>query len=338
MLKQVSEVSSKNTKNEILAAYQDLLEHVSDTKQETHQEIEKLHEEERLVTKASSYTIDHIITNLAQVKLSISQNLDQLEQKLLAEHRQFLELQTAIKIEKENIEKIHQIKINVDSLAALLLAQKEYKRSFDLEIEQKRKDYDHEVAQKRNLWRKEQEDYELEQKEVEARLKKERIREHEEYKYTLELERRRDSDLYAAKKESLEKEITEKRVEFQKEFAQREELLSSQEQKIESLRARVAQFPEELELAIENKEKSVTEGLENKYRYQTDLATKEIEGEKKLNQQIISSLREKIKEQEEQIKTLIQKVTDMGNQVQAMALKALESSGLRSFEEGKKAS
>lgn len=334
------DISSKSTKNEILEAYQSLLGKINQTKEVTVQEVKKKKSEEEIVTKATGFTQENIINNLTEVKVSVGKSLDTLEQKLTEEYRKLHELQTAIKIETTNLEELFEIKRNTDSLAALLLAQKEYKAQFEFEIEHKRQNFQQDMEEKKNLWNKAQEEFQLETKEKESKIKKERMREEEEYNYTVQLERKKDQNSYESRKELLEKELLEKKLVLQKEFAEREAAILASEQELQSLRLRVQQFPQELETALKNTEKSTKEVLERTYQYQIELTAKEIEGEKKLNQQIISSLQQKIREQEEFIEQLTKKSSDADNKVQTIALKAIEgASGLRyfgAFDESKK--
>lgn len=111
---------------------------------------------------------------------------------------------------------------------------------------------------------------------------------------------------------------------MEKELTEREAAVSSREKELDDLRSRVEGFPKELEKAAKETEKSVTERVEFKYKFQTELAAKEAEGEKRLNMQIIADLERKIKEQEEQIRQLSQKAGDSIQQVQTIALKAIE--------------
>ena len=62
----------------------------------------------------------------------------------------------------------------------------------------------------------------------------------------------------------------------------------------------------------------------SQYEHQAELTEKENEGEKKLNKQIISALEAKIKEQEELIRQLTSKADESVQQVQAIAVKAIE--------------
>ncbi len=337
---EVSEINSKNTKNEILEAYQALLQKITLTKETTVQETKKKKNEEEVVHKASQLTIESIVNNLADAKLSVSKGLDILEQKLTEEYRKLNDLQTAIALENSSLEELYEIKKNANSLAALLLAQKEYKAHFEQEMNEKKNEFEYRMEETKAAWKKEQDDFEQTMKEKQTHTKKERIREEEEYNYTLQLERKKDRDLYQESKELLEKELFEKKLTLQKEFSEREAAILSHEQELQNLRLRVQQFSQELETAIHTTEKNTKEAIERTYQYKIELTAKEVEGEKKLNQQTISSLQQKIKEQEEFIEQLTKKTADADNKVQTIALKAIEgASTIRyygAFEDTKK--
>jgi hypothetical protein len=81
-----------------------------------------------------------------------------------------------------------------------------------------------------------------------------------------------------------------------------------------------------LSQVIAHVEDVVRESITHDYQYQIDLSAKEIDGERKLNAQMITSLQAKIKEQDAFIRTLTQKTDEAGHQVQTIVLKALESS------------
>lgn len=325
------DISEKSKKNEILAAYQELLGQISSCKQESHQEEKKKQQEQEIVASATAITPERIVKNLADVKVCITQALDSLEQRLEEEYRKLSDLQTAIKFEAANLEELHEIKLNANSLAALLLAQKEYKARFEAEMVESKLKFESEMSEARIVWEKDQERIQQEQKELKESIKKARTREQEEYEYALQLDRKKDNDTYETKKQVLEKELIEKKESTYKEFSERESIIKAQEEDYKQLRVAAERFPKDLEKAIQEAEKRTKENIELSHKYQMDLFTKEIEGERKLNQQIISSLQNKIKEQEIFIKQLTQKTDEAGNQVQTIALKALESSSSMRF-------
>lgn len=325
------EISEKSKKNEIYDAYQELLAKIHATKEVSHQEIKKQQDQEVLVTKASEFKVDKIVANIADVKLSIGQSLDTLEQRLIGEYRRLSELQEAITLETKNLKELHEIDKNVNTLNALLSAQKEYKTRFEQQIETEQKTFEEEIEHKKALWKKEQEEFEIERKERDLRIKKERTREEEEYRYTVQLERKKDQDAYDIKQSTLEKELVEKKAKVLQDLKNREETILASEEELAQLRNRVENFPQELEEAVIKIEKTTRETLERDYRFQKDLAAKELEGERKLNAQMISSLQSKIKEQEEFIRQLTQKTDEAGTQVQTIALKALEGASFHRY-------
>lgn len=306
-------ISEKNTKNEILEAYQGLLKKVQETKDESHQEIQRQQHNEEIIVRAAQFDTDQIVTTLGQTKVMITQSIGVLEKKLTEEYNRLSDLQQAIKIESKNLEELHQIKKNADSLAALLLAQKTLKIEFEGEIETKR-------AQ----WRLEKEQHDQEKIEHNVLVKKDRTRDEEEYRYKINLERKKDQDAYETRKNILERDLAAKKEIFEKECIEREAVLTNDEDEVLNLRTRVAAFAKELEDAIISAKNETTESLEREYRYTASLKNSEIEGEKRLQQQTIKSLQEKIKEQELLIRDLTVRAEHATSQVQTIALKALE--------------
>ncbi len=331
------EISEKSKKNEILDAYQELLKKVQNTKEVSHQEVQQKQQEEELVIKAAKFDVEHIVSSLGQVKVMIAQSIGVLEKRLVEEYTRLSELQEASRIESKNLEELHQIKKNADSLAALLLAQKGRKADFEEEMLEQQHALEQEMTAKRVEWQIEQERQSKAQTEYEAEIKRKRIREEEEYRYSFMHERKKEKDSYETQKNSLERELEERRISLEKEWSEREAILVETEEEILGLRDRVAQFPDELKQAIEAAAKDARESLERDYRYKIDLKAAEIEGEKKLQHQTILSLQARIKEQEILIRDLSQKAEIASQQVQSIALKALEgATGINRVEENKK--
>jgi hypothetical protein len=131
--------------------------------------------------------------------------------------------------------------------------------------------------------------------------------------------------------QALEKELADRRVLLEQEFAKREGNILAKEQELQSLRVQAEEAPKKLQQAIVDTEKSVTDRLRFKYDYEVKLAQKEVEGERKLSQQMITTLEAKIKQQEQQIKELTEKTNHAGLQVQQIAVKAIESTSGQRF-------
>lgn len=314
------EISEKSKKNEILAAYEDLLKKVSQENQASHQQTIIREKEEALVQNAASITEDKIVKKLADVKINVGQALDALEQELTEEHKKLHDIRTAIAIESRNLEEVHEIRKNADSLAALLLAQKESKLRFEKEM-----------ADVRAKWEHEKEQIAIEQKEYNENQQKQRARQKEEYTYAFELAKKKDIDAFEQKKELLERELAQTKIETLEVLQEREAAIQAKEEDFIRYKKQVEQFPAELEKSIKATQKEVQDTISREYEQRIALDKVEYTSERKLNQQIISTLQLKIKEQDDIIKQLTHKTDLAGQQTQEIALKALESASKMRF-------
>ena len=87
------------------------------------------------------------------------------------------------------------------------------------------------IRLKRDEWRKEQADREIETKEHDAQLKKQRERDEEEYKYKLSVEHRKEADENATRKNQLAQELTTLRQQTEKDLAEKEQFYRHRKKK-----------------------------------------------------------------------------------------------------------
>lgn len=331
------EISTKNTKNEILAAYDELIKKVQEKKTDEPKKVQEQQKQEIVVKNAAVLSNEGIVKDISGLKVSLSSALDKLSENFVSEFRKFEELQQAIKIEKQQLNDLYQLSVNTDSLAAMLLAQKEKKEQFEQEMTARRTEFeekiktekeraDAEMAEKRTQWKKEQELYTVQTKEALDEKKKSQTREDEEYQYNLKITRKKETDQYEEKKQKLEKELADKKAAFEKEFAERETKIQEAEAELKELRIKNAAFPSELEKAVTAATKAVSDRLETQFGFEKELREKETVGELKLKDQIIGTLNAKIKDMETTIKELSQKAITAETSVKDIAIRAIESS------------
>jgi hypothetical protein len=319
-----TEISTKNTKNEILDAYHDTLREMKELKKQSKIELKKEQDKQEIITQASGGTIEQIVTDLSNLKLNMTKLLEELENQLLNEHKKLSQLNQAIDFQKHELEELYEIKVNTDTLAALLQTQKIKKTLFEQEMVEQRSNFEQEISQKRAYWKREQEETASAWKEQENLQKKLKQREEEDYIYTRNLERQKEQNQYLIQKEQLEKELVDQKLAFEKAFTEREANILAKEQELESLKMKVEEFPKKMQEAIQETEKTITEHLKFKYDYEVKLTQKEVEGERKLHQQMIAALENKIAQQEQHIQALTEKANHAGIQVQEIAVKAIE--------------
>lgn len=326
-----SKPTMSNTKKEILAAYDALLkkktqETVNNPKDE---KIEK--QKKEVVTSASAMSAETIVKGLGDMKLQISQSIDSIEDSLLREFQQLEKLQQAIRYESEYLEELYGIKASADSLAVLLAINKEKKVAFDLEMDQKKSEFEHLMLEKKQDWEREKKDRLNQWNEENAERKKEISREEEAYEYNKNLTRKKEIDAYQYKKEVQEKELLEQKTTAEKDWEEREKVIATRELELDALNKQVSEFPDKLTNAVADAQKELQTQLATQHSYEMELYAKEMEGEIKLLQQTISSMDKKIKEQDNLIISLNEKSNVAGNQVQTIAMKALDSAASLRF-------
>jgi len=332
------ELSTKNTKNEILAAYDELLQKTQESKTEEPKKVQEKQIQETIVKTAAASSYDGIVKNLSNMKIELSSSLDKLGDRFVSEFKKFEELQQAIQIEKKSLDDLYQLSVTTDSLSVMLLAQKEKKKQYEDEMAALKSKFEEDMSQSRLQWKKQQEETTEKLKEDADTLKKNRQRDEEDYQYTLKLTRKKETDLYEEKKAKLEKELAEKKATFEKDFAERETKIKSAEKELAELKARNEAFPAEMEKAISAAVKNETARLKIENGFEKDLIAKQTEGELKLKEQTILALQSKIKDLELTIKELTTKAVTAEASVKDIAIKAIESSSKIQFVEKSKES
>ena len=303
----MAKISNSNTKAEILTAYQDLLNKLTAEQKENatlSQQIEKKRQEvenvkQKLQSGASA--------NIQVLRQTLNEQLDKLEEGLQKEQTTFAELQQAIATERKELEEIYQIKVEAQSLEALVITHRQTKEAFD---EQK--------AVWEASFRREKEGQQLAWK-----------REQEAYAYELATQRRKEEDAYLAEKERKEKELAEKIAAFDLQMKQREGLFNEKEAEFQSLQLQVAGFDERLQGEIAQAEETLRTQLTREFDFQRQLETKDLQNKTQLLEAHIQSLQATISEQQTRIQALTHKADDASQQVKEIAFKAIEQSAVK---------
>ncbi|MDR3046943.1 MAG: hypothetical protein LBU51_04920 [Bacteroidales bacterium] len=319
-------VSEKSTKAEILKAYETLLKDVQNTKADIPKQIQEEKQKKETLDKVAGITNDGIVKNITGLKTSLSNSLDEILQSLTNEFKKLEEIRAAIVLEKQSLEDLYSLSANTDSLAAMLLVQKEKKESFEKSIKEKEEAFATEMTEKKEQWELEKTKQKIAEKEYSDDLTKRRKREEEEYVYDLKIKRQKEQDEYDTQKIQLEKELADKKTKFEQEVSNRELELKNAEAELTELRKNNVEFPAKLEKALKDKETEITKQLQTKYDFDIKLMEKQNEADIRLKDQIIESLQEKIKEQQAQLKEYTDKANRAEANVKDIAVKAIENS------------
>ena len=320
------EVSTKNTKTEILEAYEKLLKDVKNAKADVPKQVQEEKQKQETIKKVADVTHNAITDNIGALKANLTKSLDETLSSLTGEFQKLEDIRAAIAIEKKTLEDLYGLSANTDSLAAMLLVQKEKKESFEKDMSETKESFTQEMSEKKFQWEEEKARHKAEEKEYTDEINKKRKREEEEYQYNLKITRQKEHDDYENRKAGLEKELIEKKSMFEREISSREATVKNAEAEIDELRKINKEFPEKLEKSLSDQKKTITDSLQTKYDFDIQLMTSKNQAEISLKDQIIKSLQEKIKEQQTQLKEYSDKATVAEAGVKEIAMKAIETS------------
>ena len=326
MEKAVPRLSTKSTKEEILKAYNELVNRYQDksaTVSERQVEAKKT-ADSAVVEKASKYTVESIIKGLAELNIYVGKALNDLSRELTGEAEKLVEIREAIAIETKHLEELHDIQLAADTLALLIREHAEKKAAFESERETEETEFSFQMAEKRAQWKKEQEAYAAGLKENEARLKKDREREAEEDEYNLALAQKKERDSYEAARAAQMKALEDERTRQEQELGAREASVKAQEAELAELRAKVAAFPAELAASVDRAEKEASSKAESRSRLEAQLLAKEVEGDRRVAQMKAGALEEVVAKQAAQIEALTKKLDEANAKVEEIAVRAIE--------------
>ena len=206
----MEEISTKNTKAEILKAYEQLLKKLENEKKEQPKQIHQEKQHADVLLRMKNASSKSIIDAIHGLKGALNNSLEELETSLTNEYKKLEEIQLAISIEKKNLEDLYSLTASTDSLTAMVLTQEKAKEDFEQEMKSRKEALELEISQLKEQITITKAKHSSEEKEYNEQLTKIRKRKEEEYQYTLKTTRQKEAEAYAEKRIKLEKELAEK--------------------------------------------------------------------------------------------------------------------------------
>jgi hypothetical protein len=276
------------SKNEVFAAYHELLRKLKETQKtpatQVVQEEKIIEEKKHIVEVAVKETVTNdLARHLINLRNSLNESLNDVENELLRERKKLSNAKDAYDIITNKLKDLYEIEPAADTLAALLMAHQEKSISLD-----------HEITQRKAHWKKEQEEFETALRDHQAQVKAEQQREEEDFLYKRDIMRQKEQDQFDAAKRNMENELTMKRLQAEDEFRLREARIAAREFEIESFKDKIEKFPEEIERAVADAERNISDKLFIKFEYELKLAEKDFDNERKALQQTIATYQAEI--------------------------------------------
>ena len=266
-------------------------------------------------------TVESVVEKTAGLGLEIGRALTGISARLTEEVERLAAVREAVRIEQEELARLHKIDIAATALDQLVQDYAREKERLGAEI-----------AAQRAEWEQESKATERERKEQEEALRKQRQRETDEYEYKKTLERKKAQDKYDEEQRVQEKANREKQEKLEKSWTEREAALKEQEVELARLKKESETFPARLAKEVEQAAAAAGKAAEARFEQQVVLIQKDAEAEKRIAELRVKTLEEAVAQQTGQMASLQKQLEEAKRQVQEIAVKAIEgASGTRAL-------
>jgi colicin import membrane protein len=266
-------------------------------------------------------SVDDIVQRLSGLGLEVSRSLADIAEKLADEVRLLAVVREAVALERRELEDLHKIDIAATSLDQLV---EEHARQAQL--------LEAQIATRRATWQDEAAKAERDRKDQDEALKKQRQREADEYEYKKSQDRKKQQDKHDEDMRTLDKANREKQEKLEKEWLQRDASLKQREAAIGELETTVAGFDVRLAQAVDATDARVRRETAQQFEQQILVLTKDAAAEKRFAELQVKSLEQSLKQASAQTAALEKQLSDAKQQVQDIAVKAIEgASGSRAL-------
>jgi colicin import membrane protein len=266
-------------------------------------------------------TVEGVVQRISALGLQVARALSDVSATLTDETQLLASVREAVALERKEIERLHKIDIAATALDQMI---QDYTRE-----KQRLED---EIAARRGAWEQESDRVTGERREQEEALKKQRQREVEEYEYKKNLERKKAQDKYDEEVRQVEKKNAEKQETLEKSWKQREASLKEREEELLRLHKEAADFPARLQAETAAAAARARSETEVRLEQQALVLRKDAEAEQRLGELRVKTLDEVVARQQAQIVALEKQLADAKQQVQDIAVKAIEgASGARAL-------
>jgi len=308
-------VRAKRTKTEVQQEFAEIQEQVESAREASDAkstESARLREQE-VRQSVDGVTVEGVVQRISGLGLEVSKALSELAGKLTEEVQLLGSLREGVALERKELERLHKIDVAASALDQMV---QDYARQ--------KENLEHEIAAQRAAWEEESASVERERKEQEESLKKQRQREIDDYEYKKTLERKKAQDKYDEEVRLTEKKNQEKQESLEKGWKQREAELKAREEELANFRKEAQEFPARLQKEAEAAAGQARKETEARFEQQTMVLKKDAETERRLAELQVKTLEETVARQTAQIAAIEKQVADAKQQVQDIAVKAIE--------------
>jgi len=279
------------------------------------------HHEAHVRQRIDGVGVETVVQRISGLGLEVSRALADVAEKLTEEVQLLATVREAVALERSELARLHKIDVAATALDQLVQDYAREKQKLEAE-----------VADGRRAWEEETERLERERKEQEDGLKRQRQREVEDYEYKKNLDRKKAHDKYEEELRARDKKNQEQQEALEKAWQTREAALKDREEELARLKKEVDEFPARVLKETEAAALRARKEAEAKLEQQMLVLEKDAETEKRVAELRVKALEETLAHNAAHIAALEKQLADAKQQVQDIALKAIEgASGARAL-------
>jgi len=326
-------MAEKSTSKKRPSARAQMRETIEETERQVTERIEESKPEERLLALADQQAVaagdalstGGVIKSIADLKASINTTLMQLADRLEEEVAKYAQIKRAVSVKGAELQEIYGIQKSASTLLAMIEAQERKRAEMERELNEEKSQLQQEIETLRAQRTAEQKDHEAFEKERDAVEQKRRQREQEEYRYAT-ARQQQAKDAFDDEMAKAKKDLAAQKAQAEQSVKEREQALAAREQELQTLRQRAEQFPKELEAAIAKAAAAARQRAEQEAKTQEEMLKRDFAGEKNVFAARVAGLEATVKEQAERLTKLQQQAEKAYQQVQEIAVRAVEGS------------
>jgi hypothetical protein len=263
-----------------------------------------------LLQTMAGYNVDSIVKGLAELQLSVLTTAQGLEASLETESNKLGDFAVAIRIASEQLSELRKVRVAADALFVLQQESSERLAALEREHSEARVALLQQQSEARRAWAKADADYASAQTEAAAALGRNRSQEEADYQYRVARSQQLASDQQSEADRLQARDLSERGVQLEKNRAEREAKLATNQAKFEEQSGKIAAFPAELEEASKKAREEAIREATSEANVRANLLDKEWEGSKRAFELQIEGLVERIGRGEGQL-------TELQSQLQA---------------------
>jgi colicin import membrane protein len=316
-------VRAKRTKTEIQREFDEIQEQTAAAREAADPKLEdasRRHDAE-VRESVDGVTVESTVQRISSLGLDVSKALSSLSVKLIEEVQLLASVREAVALERKELDRLHNIDVGATALDQLV---QDYARQ--------KQELEAEIAGRRAAWEEEAARGDRERKEQEEALKRQRQRESEDFEYKKTQERKKAQDKYDEEIRVQDKKNQEKQEALEKSWQVREATLKEREEELARLRKESEGFPKRLEAEAKAAGELARREVEARLQQEIMGMKKDAEAEKRFGELRVKTLEETVSHLQAQIAALEKQLSDAKQQVQDIAVKAIEgASGARAL-------